>query len=238
MNISRRELLTKTLLVEGGLALFALSLGWYFGPSVFARLEWSWAAAGWGALAALPPLFLLIVIDHFPVGPLKQVRDISDLFLRPILKNCRWPDYFLLAALAGFCEELFFRGWMQPFVHEWLAPWSTNLLVGFIFACCHAITPAYFIIAWLISLYLGGLFLWSDNLLVPMVTHGVYDLIALFAVMELHTPAEPPPLAPSQPALLADAELLPAPEVFEDSKQASEPDSASPPPHFPLDPRP
>jgi hypothetical protein len=32
-------------------------------------------------------------------------------------------------------------------------------------------------------LYLGGILIWTDNLLAPMVTHGVYDLVAIIAVM-------------------------------------------------------
>jgi membrane protease YdiL (CAAX protease family) len=181
--ISRRELLSKTLLVEGALALLAFFLGYWPGPDVEEHFFFSWSAVVYGCLGAVPPLLILLLIDRFPIGPLRKVKDISEEFLRPILRNCKWPDFFLLSALAGFCEELFFRGWMQPFFAQWMPNWGSNLLVGFFFACCHAITPAYFIIAWLISLYLGGILLWSDNLLAPMVTHGVYDLIALFAVM-------------------------------------------------------
>jgi membrane protease YdiL (CAAX protease family) len=181
--ISRRELLIKTILVESSLACLAFLLGLWPGPEVETQFAWSWSAFLYGSLAALPPLLVLFLIDVFPIGPLRRVKDISEQFLRPILRNTRWPDFFLLSALAGFCEELFFRGWMQPFTSQWLPLWTSNLLVGFLFACCHAITPAYFVIAWLISLYLGGLLICSENLLVPMAAHGVYDLVALFAVM-------------------------------------------------------
>jgi membrane protease YdiL (CAAX protease family) len=203
--ISRRELLTKTILVEGALALLAFLLGYWPGPDAEEHFHFSWSAVAYGGLAAGPPLLILLFIDHFPIGPLRKVKDISEEFLRPILRNCKWPDFFLLSALAGFCEELFFRGWMQPFFAQWMPHWGGNLLVGFFFACCHAITPAYFIIAWLISLYFGGILLWTDNLLAPMVTHGLYDLVALFAVMysrgqSVTTKEEVPvELSPSEP---------------------------------------
>jgi hypothetical protein len=95
---------------------------------------------------------------------------------------------------------------MQPCLNQWLPLWASILISGFIFGLCHMITPTYFIIAWLISIYLALLLVFTDNLLVPMITHGVYDLIALFAVLWL----PPTPVAePNQPETTT---LTPPPE--------------------------
>lgn len=182
-SIPRGDLLLNTILVEGGLAVLAIVLAWLFGPDLWATLHWSWNDVLWGTLGAIPPLVIILLIDRYPMGPFRHVADISDRILRPLLKNCKWPDYFLLATLAGFCEELLFRGWLQPFIAQYVPLWASILIGGFVFGLCHLLTSAYFIIAWLISIYLAMLLVWSDNLLVPMVTHGVYDLIAIFAVM-------------------------------------------------------
>ena len=182
-SIPRGELLLNTIMVEGGLALVAIILAWLLGPELWSSLHWSWTDMLWGTLGAIPPLVIILLIDRFPIGPFKHVADISDRILRPLLKNCKWPDYFLLAALAGFCEELLFRGWLQPFLTLYMPLWLSILIGGFIFGLCHLLTATYFVIAWLISIYLAMLLVWSENLLVPMVTHGVYDLIAIFAVM-------------------------------------------------------
>ena len=40
-------------------------------------------------------------------------------------------------------------------------------------------SKSYFAFATLIGIYLGGLLLWTDSLLVPIVAHAVYDFIAL-----------------------------------------------------------
>lgn len=195
-SIRRIDLLRNTLLVESSLVIIAVILGWLLGPDVWQSLSWNWNDALWGCLAALPPLIIILLIDLFPFGPFRHVADISERILRPLLRECRWPDYFLLSALAGFCEELLFRGWLQPFLNQWVPLWSNLLIGGFLFALCHLITPAYFVIAWLISLYLGFLLIWTDNLLVPMLAHGVYDLLAIFAVMsqvDKPTRSEPPP---------------------------------------------
>jgi membrane protease YdiL (CAAX protease family) len=182
-SIPRGDLLLNTIFVEGGLAVLAIVLAWLFGPDLWAALHCSWMDVLWGTLGAIPPLVIILLIDRYPIGPFRQVADISDRILRPLLKNCKWPDYFLLATLAGFCEELLFRGWLQPFLGQYLPLWSSIVIGGFVFGLCHLLTAAYFVIAWLISIYLAMLLVWSDNLLVPMVTHGVYDLIAIFAVM-------------------------------------------------------
>jgi len=237
-RFSRKEILVSTLAVEGVLAFLAVILAGLCGllglrhqPVAewqwpWTALHWSWAAVGWGCLGAVPPLVIILLIDRYPIGPFKHVADISDRFLRPLLRPCRWPDYFLLATLAGFCEELFFRGWMQPCLAQWLPLWAGVLLSGFVFALCHLITPAYFIIAWIISLYLAALLIWTDNLLVPMLTHGVYDLIAIFAVMntKTSTPDEPDRISARSDEII---ETLPTPLSAESDSSPQAPSPSS-----------
>jgi uncharacterized protein len=193
-SFDRRTIVRNTFIVEGLIALlpcviYLIALGYAYltdtppGTSPWAQLHWSWSDVGWGCLAAMPPLLVIWLIDLFPIGPLRKVKDISDQFLRPLLKDCRLPDFFILATLAGFCEELLFRGWLQPMLSQYVDLPYSILITGIIFGLCHFITVTYVIIAFLISVYLSWLLVWSDNLLVPMVTHGVYDLIALIVVM-------------------------------------------------------
>jgi hypothetical protein len=47
------------------------------------------------------------------------------------------------------------------------------------FGAFHLLTWTYAIIAAFIGAYLGLLWLWTGNLLTPMVTHSVYDFAAL-----------------------------------------------------------
>jgi membrane protease YdiL (CAAX protease family) len=48
-----------------------------------------------------------------------------------------------------------------------------------VFGLAHLITPLYGVLAALVSVYLGWLFLEYENLVVPMVTHAMYDFVAL-----------------------------------------------------------
>lgn len=179
----RRGILLSTLVVEGGIALVAVFLAYVLDFDIRQHFTWSWADFGWGCVAAVPPLLAVWMMNLFPIGPLRRVREITDQVLRPLLRPCRWPDFVIMSALAGFCEELLFRGWLQPYLDLYLPSWATILVVGAVFGLMHPITVAYVVIAFGISIYLSWLLVWSDNLLVPMVTHGVYDLIALIAMM-------------------------------------------------------
>lgn len=179
----RRGILLSTLIVEGGLALVAQFLGAVLEFDLWRNFTWSWADFGWGAFAAVPPLFAVWLMNLYPVGWLRRVREITDDFLRPLLRPLRWPDFVVMSALAGFGEELLFRGCAQPYLDQFLPAWASILVVGVVFGLMHPITVAYVVIAFFISLYFSWLLVWSDNLLVPMVAHGVYDFVALVGVM-------------------------------------------------------
>ena len=53
-------------------------------------------------------------------------------------------------------------------------------MASLLFGIAHAITPAYLVLAALIGEYLGGLWLWTGNLLAPIIAHAGYDFIALW----------------------------------------------------------
>jgi len=48
----------------------------------------------------------------------------------------------------------------------------------------HTITPAYALLAALIGLYLGGIWMATDNLLVPITIHAVYDFLVLLYLIK------------------------------------------------------
>lgn len=84
-----------------------------------------------------------------------------------------------LALAAGVCEELLFRGFLQP----WLAYFSTPLVglmvASVIFGLLHYASFIYFLVTATMGLVLGAVYWLSESLLAVVVWHGVYDLIAL-----------------------------------------------------------
>jgi len=79
-------------------------------------------------------------------------------------------------------EELLFRGAVQG----WLA-WHLNdglaiLAASVLFGLVHYLSFTYFVMATGLGLVLGVAYWMSDSLMLVMVWHGVYDMIALYSL--------------------------------------------------------
>jgi len=53
------------------------------------------------------------------------------------------------------------------------------LVASLLFGVVHWLTGLYALLAGMVGLYLGGLYLLTGNLLVPIVVHALYDIVAL-----------------------------------------------------------
>ena len=85
------------------------------------------------------------------------------------------PNALLLAFASGFAEELFFRGALQPRVGL--------LAASLLFACVHFV-PRRALLPWagfalIAGLILGGLFVWSGNLIAPITAHIMVNAVSL-----------------------------------------------------------
>ena len=87
-----------------------------------------------------------------------------------------------LGVAAGVGEELLFRGVVQSKLIGLLNDDTLALTISsVIFGVLHAVTPLYAGLATIAGFYFGWIYNISDgNLLVPMVTHAVYDIAALY----------------------------------------------------------
>jgi membrane protease YdiL (CAAX protease family) len=171
---NRYEFLTAAVLFEGSLIGIAAALGWWFEIDPLARLVWEYRGVTWGLAATVPMIGLFLVANRFPVGPLKAIKQFLHDSLGPSLVACRWYDLLLVAIVAGIGEELLFRGVFQPLMGKL---WS-NVIFGLL----HFITAWYALLAALIGAYLGWLLDQSENVLAPIVTHGLYDFLAFLVV--------------------------------------------------------
>jgi hypothetical protein len=171
---NRSSFIGVALIVEGSLIGAAPLLGRLLYIDPYDRFAWSAAAAGQALAATLPALMAFLVLTRAPLGPLKRLREILEQTLGPSLVACRWYDLALIAAVAGFGEELLFRG----VLHEALGISWSNALFGLL----HAMTPAYCILAALMGAYLGWLLEQTGNLLVPILVHALYDFVAFLVL--------------------------------------------------------
>ncbi len=86
----------------------------------------------------------------------------------------------LMAMFAGIFEEVLFRGALQSALVK-ISPLLVAILVSnLIFGAVHWRTSLYALIASVIGVWMGVLFALTNNLITPILTHAVYDLIALW----------------------------------------------------------
>ncbi len=154
--------------------ILALFLAKYFGIKFLPLTENLFRDILLGTFGASFPLVLFIFLvskqaEKIPfMGSLRKtiINDISVIFSKTKLL-----DLCLISILAGFAEELLFRGVIQVKLG----------IVGasIIFGLLHFITPAYCVIATIMGFYLGFLFQYYESLLIPIQLHFIYDLGAL-----------------------------------------------------------
>lgn len=160
-----------------------------------------------GLLATLPFFLLFQLGMRVRSGPLAPIRLFLEYTLRPMLSGQRWWHLLLLSVLAGFSEELFFRGAVQGWLGQHLGELPALLIASALFGIAHGVNLAYAVVAGLMGVGLGGLWLGSGSLVTVMITHALYDFLALLWLLErspLRSAADPamdePDRAKSEPS--------------------------------------
>jgi len=186
---------------EAGLGVLALAVGWALGQSPLETLDRNLAAHPnlaavlWGGMAAVPMVIALLLMDRYPLGPLRRLRQFVHDHLVPMFAPLKVGHLLLLSMAAGVGEEMLFRGFLQAGIARWMGP-PLGVAVGLgaaslLFGLCHWVTPTYAVLAALIGVYLGCLFLITGNLLAPITTHAVYDAVALLYLTKKKRRPEP-----------------------------------------------
>ena len=69
-----------------------------------------------------------------------------------------------------------------------LSPWPAVAVTGLVFGLLHPVSLAYTVLAALAGAYFGALVVLTGNLLVPVVAHAGYDLVALLVLARMKPP--------------------------------------------------
>ena len=133
-------------------------------------------------------VYLLDVIENrWNIQALKDVTKATNQSVLRVLGGKFLPLIGLgyavgLGVAAGVGEELLFRGVVQNKLIGLVNDDTLALAVSsVIFGALHAVTPLYAGLATIAGCYFGWIYNMSGgNLLVPMVTHAVYDIAALY----------------------------------------------------------
>jgi membrane protease YdiL (CAAX protease family) len=191
----RRDALLLALGFEGGLLLLSLLFGWLFSQPPWAQIRWNRGDLGLGLIATVPLLLGLWICVYRPFGPLRKIKTISEEFISPVFRRCTVLDLALISLVAGIGEEMLFRGVVQGWCDRRLGAGYGLVIGSILFGLVHLITPTYALLATLSGVYFGFLVMITDNLLVVIVPHALYDFVALLYIVRWAKPpvlAEPP----------------------------------------------
>ena len=107
---------------------------------------------------------------------------------RPLFGNWSVLQLCVISLVAGISEEAFFRGAIQGSLADRVNVIVAVVLASALFGAFHLLTWTYAVIAAFIGAYLGLLWIWTENLLTPMITHAVYDFVALVYFCRVRRP--------------------------------------------------
>jgi membrane protease YdiL (CAAX protease family) len=168
------------LLAEGGVGLLACLVGPALGRRPWQSIAWQLEGAMIGLAATLPLLVALVWLMQSNWSPVSRLKAIVTRFVAEIFRDASWLELAAVSLLAGVGEELMFRALIQDLIASWWATWAGLLVGSLLFGLAHPISTTYVVFATMMGLYLGALYiLASGNLLAPIVTHAVYDFVAL-----------------------------------------------------------
>lgn len=204
MNATFRRFLL-ICLFEAALGVVAWLVGLLVGYSPLATLYWSWESLLWAALGTVPLIGGLLWLERSEAAPFVKIRRVIEEILVPMFCGFALWQLAVVALLAGVGEEILFRGLIQgglvSLLNFFKLPVATLLalfLASLSFGLLHPLTKTYALLCMLAGLYLGGVWLWSDNLVVPILIHAFYDFFALVYLLSRQTP---PPPALHQPSV-------------------------------------
>lgn len=138
-------------------------------------------------LLATGPLFVLAFVLDFVEKRVPALQDVTKATQRSVLAllggefrpAAALGTAIALGAAAGVGEEMLFRGVLQSELSSRFGEWIGLAGSSVVFGALHAVTPLYAFLASVASVYFGYLYMSADNLAVPIVCHGIYDVGAL-----------------------------------------------------------
>ncbi len=156
--------------------LVAFGLGALLRTPPLAQLTFSVAGAFYGVAATLPLLGFLVWFSKTRLRVFVDFRQSQIELFANIGISFTPLRIVLLATGAGISEEFLFRGVLQSAIDPL---WAAIIVPNILFGMLHARTLLYAVTAGLVGIYLAVAFALTGNLLAPVLTHILYDLVAL-----------------------------------------------------------
>jgi CAAX protease family protein len=149
-------------------------------------LHWNLRAALIGIVAAIPPLVFFIWALNSNLQICSHHRHLFEAVLLPLFGKWSILQLLVISLIAGISEEAFFRGAIQGSLADRVGVIPALDLASLAFGACHLLTWTYAIVAAFIGAYLGLLWMWTGNLITPMISYGLYDFAALVYFLRVY----------------------------------------------------
>lgn len=163
-------------LVAGELALGLVALVWaiWSQTSIPYHVDLETVLVSLALTAALGIINFSLFVAGRRFAFTRDVYDFFDHEIFPLLREVTLVDIVVLAAIAGFSEELLFRGMLQPR----MGLVASSLLFGLLHGPDVKLWP-FALWAAAVGAGFGLVYRETENMAIPMLVHAFYDGLAL-----------------------------------------------------------
>ena len=168
---------------ELALAVLAIVLALWIGIDLRAAMVFDLPTLNWAVVATLPLIATMITLTRSDWAWVKTLNEPVETYLRPLMQGLPPGSLLLVALAAGVGEELLFRGVIQQGLTDWAGPGVGLVVASIIFGLAHALNRYYVLVTLVMGLYLGLLYQASQNLVLVMAVHALYDWVVLRFVL-------------------------------------------------------
>ena len=169
------------LLFQGGIGVVGALAIVLFGIPVYYEGMSPGSAVFWGVIGSAATYVIITMLTRLP----GQVRDSLESQMAQLHRfacDYSWPILIVLSVFAGVGEELLFRGAIQGWLIQHVDTATAVVLASLVFGLVHYLSFTYFVLATGLGLALGTVYTLTDSLVLVMVWHAVYDMIALYCL--------------------------------------------------------
>ena len=106
------------------------------------------------------------------------------LTLHSFFKRFTWFQILVVSLLAGVGEELLIRAVLQSYLIEKISPVWGIVCASIVFGALHFMTKTYVLLTFFLGLLFGLSFYYSGSVVLVMVAHTVYDVIAFAMIVK------------------------------------------------------
>lgn len=169
------------LMFQGGIGVVGLAAIALFGIPVYYDGVSPATALFWGLAGSVATYAVILLVSRLP-GLIRDSLESQLEQLHRFASDYSWTVLIALSVFAGVGEELLFRGAIQGGLAQHLPDAVAILVASVLFGLVHYLSFTYFVLATGLGLTLGTAYAMTDSLLLVMVWHGVYDMIALYCL--------------------------------------------------------